>query len=58
MIGAGAVVVKDVPPMAVVGGNPAKVIKQRECVHDKLVIPSLLSGDLKTYWNTWINRNK
>lgn len=58
VIGAGAVVVKDVPPMAVVGGNPAKVIKQRECVHDKLVIPSLLSGDLKTYWNTWINRNK
>jgi len=58
VIGAGAVVVKDVPPMAVVGGNPAKVIKERKCVHDKLVIPSLLSGDLKIYWNTWINRNK
>lgn len=58
VIGAGAVVVKDVPSMTVVGGNPAKVIKQRECVHDKLVIPSLLSGDLKIYWKTWINRNK
>ncbi len=58
VIGAGAVVVKDVPPMAVVGGNPARIIKERKCVHDKLVIPSLLSGDLKIYWETWINRNK
>lgn len=58
VIGAGAVVVKDVPPMTVVGGNPARIIKERKCVHDKLVIPSLLSGDLKIYWKTWINRNK
>lgn len=58
VIGAGAVVVKDVPPMAVVGGNPTRIIKERKCVHDKLVIPSLLSGDLKIYWKTWMNRNK
>ena len=58
VIGANAVVVKDVPPMSIVGGNPAKVIKQRECVHSNLVIPSLLSGDLKIYWDTWINRNR
>lgn len=58
VIGAGAVVLKDVPPMAVVGGNPARIIKERKCVHDKLVIPSLLSGDLKIYWKTWMNRNK
>lgn len=29
----GAVVVKDVPPYAIVGGNPAKVIKYRDIEH-------------------------
>ena len=58
VIGAGAVVVKDVPPMSVMGGNPAQCIKQRKCVHDKLVISSLLNGDLITYWKTWTNRKR
>lgn len=58
VIGAGAVVTKDVPPMSVMGGNPAQCIKMRKCVHDKLVVSSLLSGDLKIYWKTWINRTK
>jgi len=29
MVAAGSVVVKDVPPYAIVGGNPAKVIRFR-----------------------------
>lgn len=42
VIAAGSVVVKDVPPYAIVGGNPAKIIKYR---FDKEVIDKLL--DLK-----------
>ena len=33
IIAAGAVVCKDVPPLAIVGGNPAKVIKYRNKDH-------------------------
>ena len=34
VVAAGAVVVKDVDPWSVVGGNPAKVIKMRELNDD------------------------
>lgn len=33
IIAAGSVVVKDVPPLAIVGGNPAKIIKYRNKEH-------------------------
>ena len=33
IIAAGSVVVKDVPALAIVGGNPAKVIKSRDTEH-------------------------
>ena len=33
IVAAGAVVCKDVPPCAIVGGNPAKVIKYRDQAH-------------------------
>ena len=37
VIGAGAVVTHDIPPLAVAGGNPAKVIKYRnQEVYEKL----------------------
>ncbi len=35
IIQAGSVVVKDVPPYAIVGGNPAKVFKYRDIEHFK-----------------------
>lgn len=33
IIAAGAVITKDVPPLAIVGGNPAKIIKYRNAEH-------------------------
>ena len=33
IVAAGSVVVKDVPPCAIVGGNPAKIIKYRNIEH-------------------------
>lgn len=33
IIGAGSVVVNDVPPYAIVGGNPARIIKYRDIEH-------------------------
>ena len=55
VIGANAVVVKDVDEMAVMGGNPAKELRKRQCVHSNLVVESLLGGDYRTYKTT---RNK
>ena len=52
VIGAGSVVVSDVPAMAVMSGNPAKEIRKRKCVHSDLVVEGLLGGDFKTFKNS------
>lgn len=52
VIGSGSVVVKNVDSMSVVSGNPAKEIKKRKCVHNQLVVESLLGGDYKIYKQT------
>lgn len=54
VIGAGSVVTKDVPPMTVVAGNPATIIRNRMCVHSDICVESLLGGDLLTYIKTWL----
>jgi acetyltransferase-like isoleucine patch superfamily enzyme len=58
VVGANAVVVKSVEPMSVVGGNPAKELKKRSCVHSDLVIESLGSGDYEIYKQTWKKRER
>ena len=42
VIGAGAVVYRDVPPMSIVSGNPAQVISTRQCVHDHISLPVMV----------------
>ena len=54
VIGAGAIVKKDVPPYAIVVGNPAKILKYR---FDSNIIAKLL--DIK-WWeksDTWLTEN-
>jgi acetyltransferase-like isoleucine patch superfamily enzyme len=58
VVSSGSVVVKDVAPMSVVGGNPAKEFKKRACVHSDLVVESLLGGDYEIYKQTWKNRQR
>lgn len=56
VVGSGSVVVKNVEPMSVVGGNPAKELKKRKCVHSSLIVESLLGGDYEVYRKTWKKR--
>lgn len=56
VIGSGSVVVKNVEPMSVVSGNPAKEFKNRKCVHSNLVVESLLGGDYEIYKQVWKER--
>ncbi len=52
VVGSGSVVVKNVEPMSVVSGNPAKEFKKRKCVHEDLVVEYLLGGDYEIYKQT------
>lgn len=56
VVNSGSVVVKDVETMFVVSGNPAKEIKKRKCVHNYLVVESLLDGDYEIYKECRKNR--
>lgn len=53
VVSSGSVVVeKEVKAMSVIGGNPAKEFKKRQCVHSNLIVESLLGGDFLIYKET------
>ena len=54
IIAAGSVVTKNVPPYALIGGNPAKIIKYR---FDGAVIDQLLKLDLSEFSDAFIQQN-
>lgn len=58
VVGSGSVVVRNIEPMSVVSGNPAKEFKKRKCVHTNLVVESLLHGDYKIFRETYEIKDK
>lgn len=52
VVGSGSVVIKNVEPMSVISGNPAKELRKRKCVHSNIVVESLLGGDYYIYKKT------
>lgn len=58
VVSSGSVVVKDVERMSVVGGNPAKEFKKRQCIHSSLIVESLLGGDFEVYKETRRKKKK
>lgn len=58
VISSGSVVVKDVEPMTVVGGNPAKEFKKRKCVHSNIYPESFHMADLEAYKKARKERNE
>ena len=52
VLGANSVAVKDMKSMTIYGGNPAKELSERKCLHYDLVVESLMGGDYKIYKKT------
>lgn len=56
--GASSVVTKAVGDMEIVGGNPARIIGNRKCVHDKIPVEFLQGYDLIKYVKTYFSKDK
>ncbi|MFR9543057.1 MAG: acyltransferase [Rikenellaceae bacterium] len=52
VVGANAIVTKDIAEMSVVVGFPAKEIRKRKVIHSNIIVESLTGGDLEAYIKT------
>lgn len=56
--GVGAVIVRNVSQLAIMGGNPATQVGQRTMVHDSYFPEALQGGDLDVYVKCWRKSRK
>ena len=56
ILGTRSVVAKPVDDMNIMVGNPAKSIRKRQCVHDKMPVESLRGFDLLKYIKTYLSK--
>jgi serine acetyltransferase len=52
VVASGAVVSKDVPPMSIVAGNPARIVRERKAIHEMTDIRRM-SGYVGHVWRGW-----
>lgn len=49
VVGAGSIVTRDIPPMSICVGVPAKVVGNRKCIHDGFPTEKLNGTDFSSY---------
>jgi acetyltransferase-like isoleucine patch superfamily enzyme len=57
VVAAHSVVTKDVPPMWIVGGNPARQIRRRHCLHEKCDLQAIGGLNFREKLPPWLKNS-